>query len=267
MGVLNVTPDSFTDGGRFLDSGTALAQANRMIEQGAAMIDVGGESTAPGSTPIPAAMELGRIEKVVAALAPRTVLSIDTYHAATAERCLALGARIVNDVSALRGDPDLAAVVAASDAVLVMMYAKDGPLPHATETPAHYTDVVREVGDVLEARVEVAVRAGIGPERLVLDPGMGRFVSLDPTHSFEILGRFEELAARFAPIPLLIGTSRKGFLGLPLAERDPVSQLTATVAVSKGAAILRTHEVGMARSFLEAWSRMGLPIPAAAPAE
>jgi dihydropteroate synthase len=263
MGVLNVTPDSFTDGGLFQGKEAAFAQASRMMAEGAAIIDIGGESTAPGSSPLPASMELQRIEDLVAVLAQETVLSVDTYHASTAERCLKLGARMINDVSALRGDPNLARVLAGSDAVLVMMYAKDGPLPHATERPMHYEDVVREVGDFLERQVETAVQAGIEAERIVLDPGMGRFVSLDPAHSFELLGRFEELVDRFAPIPLLIGSSRKGFLGVPLEERDPVSQLTATVAASKGATIVRTHDPAMARNFLETWRRMALPLPAA----
>ena len=120
-----------------------------------------------------------------------------------------------------------------------------------------YRDVVAEIGDFLSGRVEVALAAGIPAERLALDPGWGRFISLRPEHSFELLHRFEELVARLAPIPLVVGTSRKGFLGLPMARRDPVSQLTAMVAVAKGATIIRTHDATMAQDFLAAWRQMG----------
>ncbi len=196
------------------------------------------------------------------ALAPAAILSIDTYHAATAARCLELGAAIVNDVSALRADPEMAAVVRDLRPVLVMMHAKDGPLPHATDRPVHYRDVVREVGDWLAARVDVALAAGIEEGQLVLDPGWGKFLSLDPAHTWELLARFDELVTRLAPIPVLIGISRKGFFGVPMAERDPLSQLTSLVAAEKGAALIRTHEVRMAAQFLDAAARMRLPLPA-----
>lgn len=263
MGVVNVTPDSFTDGGRYLVPPAALAHAREMLAHGAHILDLGGESTAPGSRPITSEEELLRIEPVVRMLAGEAVLSIDTYHAATAARGIELGARVVNDVSALRADPEMAAVVRDLGPVLVMMHAKDGPLPHATDRPAHYRDVVREVGDWLAARVDAALAAGIDADQLVLDPGWGKFLSLDPMASWELLARFEELVARFTPIPLLVGTSRKGFLGVPLAERDPLSQLTGLVAAEKGAAVVRTHDVKMAAQFLTAAERMRRQLPAA----
>ncbi|MEK0083182.1 dihydropteroate synthase [Benzoatithermus flavus] len=263
MGVLNVTPDSFTDGGRYLDTPAALAHARALLADGAHILDIGGESTAPGTRPITSEEELARIEPVVRALAAEAVLSIDTYHAATAARCVELGARIVNDVSALRADPEMAAVVRDLGPVVVLMHAKDGPLPHATDRPVHYRDVVREVGDWLAARVDAALAAGIDTDQIVLDPGWGKFLSLDPADSWELLARFEELAARFRPIPVLVAISRKGFFGVPMADRDPLSQLTSLVAVQKGAALIRTHHVRMAAQFLDAARRMRLDLPAA----
>ena len=265
MGVLNVTPDSFSDGGRHLAAEAAIAQARQMLADGAHCLDIGGEATSPGTQPLDAAEELARIEPIVAALAGEAVLSIDTYHAATAARCLGLGARIVNDVSALRADPAMADAVREHDAVLVMMHAKDGPLPHASDRPRLYGDVVREIGDFLEERVGHALARGIAAERLVLDPGWGRFVSLEPDHTFELLRRFDELVARFRPVPLLVGTSRKGFLGVPAADRDPVSQLTALSAVARGASFVRTHAPRMMRQFLALAAKAGLT-PASPPA-
>ncbi len=262
MGVLNVTPDSFSDGGRYAGFEAACARAREMVAEGASIVDVGGESTAPGSRPLDPEEELARIRPVVAALAPEMPLSIDTYHARTAAACLALGARIVNDVSALRADPELARVVAEAGAVLVMMHAKDAPLPHASDRPARYRDPVAEIAGFLLRRVEVALAAGIAAERIVLDPGWGRFVSLDPAHSFELLRRFGELAERLAPFPLLVGVSQKGFLGVPMAERPPLAQLAALHALERGAALVRTHHPRMMRRFLELADSMGRDFPA-----
>ena len=262
MGVVNVTPDSFSDGGRHLGADAAVAHGRQLMADGADLLDLGGESTAPGSRPITSDEELRRLEPAVRALAGEGVLSIDTYHAATAERCITLGASVINDVSALRADPEMVAIVRDLRPVLVMMHAKDGPLPHATDRPAHYGDVVRDVADWLSARVDVALKAGIDADQIVVDPGWGKFLSLEPDHSWEMLARFEELVARLTPIPVLVGTSRKGFFGVPLAERDPVSQLSALVAAEKGAALIRTHNVRMAAQFVAAAERMGRPLPA-----
>ena len=262
MGVVNVTPDSFSDGGRHLAADAAVTHGRQLVADGADLLDLGGESTAPGSRPITSDEELRRLEPAVRALAGEGVLSIDTYHAATAERCITLGASVINDVSALRADPEMVAIVRDLRPVLVMMHAKDGPLPHATDRPAHYGDVVRDVADWLSARVDVALKAGIDADQIVVDPGWGKFLSLEPDHSWEMLARFEELVARLTPIPVLVGTSRKGFFGVPLAERDPVSQLSALVAAEKGAALIRTHNVRMAAQFVAAAERMGRPLPA-----
>jgi dihydropteroate synthase len=260
MGVVNATPDSFTDGGRFLAAEAAIAHGRALLADGADLLDIGGESTAPGARPLEAGEELARIEPVVSALAPEAVLSVDTYHATTAARCLELGARMVNDVSALRADPALVDVVREHGCVLVMMHAKDGPLPHATEAPRLYRDVVAEVGDFLERRADHAVMRGIPAERLVLDPGWGKFVSLDPQDSFRLLEQFARLTERFSPIPLLVGVSRKGFLGVPMADRDPVSQLAALLALERGARYARTHHARMMRQFIEAGRRSGMAL-------
>lgn len=258
VGVLNITPDSFSDGGLYAGYDDAVRHARLLMAEGANILDIGGESTAPGSRPIDAATELARIEKVVAALAADCPLSIDTYRSVTAARCLELGATIVNDVSALRADPDLAAVVREHGATLIMTHAKDGPLPHASDKAREYDDLLVDVGDFLQERIDHAVAAGIDEKRLVVDPGCGRFTSLDPADSWELLGSFETLVQRLHPIPLMVGTSRKGFLSVPMEDRDPVSQLTSLVGAMKGARLIRTHRPKMARQFLDAAERMRL---------
>ena len=266
MGVVNVTPDSFSDGGRHLAPDAAIAHGRRLLDEGAHILDLGRRIDRPRQPPDHLARRscCGSSPWCAASRMAVAVLSIDTYHAATAARCIELGARIVNDVSALRADPDMAAVVRDLGPVLVMMHAKDGPLPHATDRPVAYRDVIKDVGDWLMARVEVALDAGIDADQIVLDPGWGKFLSLDPAHSWEMLARFEELVARLAPIPVMVGISRKGFFGVPVAERDPLSQLTSLVAAEKGAALIRTHDVKMAAQFLDAAGRMRLPLPARA---
>lgn len=268
MGVLNVTPDSFSDGGRFCGPDTAIAAGRAMLAEGAHFLDIGGESTAPGRRPIDAAEELARIEPVVRELAREAFLSIDTYHVRTAERCLALGARMINDTSALRAEPELASVVREHGAMLVLMHAKDGPLPHVTSADRRYVDVVQEIGDFLEERIAFALARGIPAERLILDPGWSAFLSHDPEDTFRLLRGLDRLVERFRPIPILVAISRKGVLRVPLAERDPVSQLAALIAASRGALYVRTHAPKMMAQFLEMARRCGwpLPEPAAAPA-
>jgi dihydropteroate synthase len=261
MGILNVTPDSFSDGGRYYETAAAIAAGRRMREEGAAVVDVGGESTAPGSRPIAAEEEQRRVLPVVEALAPSLPLSIDTYRASTARRGLALGAVMVNDVSALRADPDLARVVADHGAALVLMHAKDAPLPHVTDRPAHYRDIVAEIGDFLLRRAEVALAAGVREELLLLDPGWGRFISLDPKDSFQLLRELPRLVERLRPFPVVVGVSRKGFIGGDFDERDALSQFLAVDAIEKGAALVRTHNVRLLCRFLRAASQLGRRLP------
>ncbi len=257
MGILNLTPDSFSDGGQFASPAEALSKADGLLAEGAATIDIGGESTAPRATPITAAEELWRIEEVVKALAPRAFVSVDTYKSAVARRCLEHGARMINDTSALRADPEMAAVVRDFDAYVVLMHSKnDGPLPHATLVPKLYHDLVSQIAEFLKSRIDVALDAGIAMERIIIDPGMGAFISTDPEDSWKVLANLDRLRDCGVTAPILIGTSRKGFLGGALEERDPLSQLSALGAVLKGASIIRTHNVAMARSFLHSWIKM-----------
>ncbi len=254
MGVLNCTPDSFSDGGRHLQVSDALTAAEFELRE-ADLLDVGGEATGPTARPVTAEVELSRVLPIVERLARTRPISVDTFRSSTAAACLAAGATMINDVSALRFDPLMATVVREHGAFIVLMYSKEpGDAPHATKRAVHYTDVVREVGDFLEARVEYAIAEGISEERIVLDPGMGAFVG-DDGDSWELLSGIDRLKSRFGQLPLLVGTSRKGFLGGALHDRDPLSQLTALIAQVKGAAILRTHNPSMAKQFLATWKR------------
>ncbi len=264
VGVLNVTPDSFSDGGRYLAPEAALRRAREMVAEGADLVEVGGESTAPGRRPVGAEEEWRRIAPVVEALAGALPLVIDTYRAETARRALAAGALAVNDVSALRADPAMAETVAAAGGGLVLMYAKDAPLPHVTVRDVRYGDVVAEIAAFLRERAAVATAAGVAADAIVLDPGWGAFVSHDQTFTFELLRRFDDLARRLAPFPAMVAVSRKGFLGGERHRRDPLSQLAALHAVERGARFIRTHDPRMMREFLELARRLGRPVPVAA---
>lgn len=258
MGTLNCTPDSFSDGGLFTDTSTATAHAEKLFAEGAHLLDIGGESTAPGRAPVDAESELARIEPVVAKLASRFFLSIDTYKRSVAERCLSLGARLINDVTALRAEPEIADVVREHEAYVVLMYShQDGDKPQVAQGEAEYEDIIETIASFLSRRVEFALSQGIQESRIVLDPGMGGFLSPNPKYSWELIRRFPELRERFLDFPFLIGTSRKGFLGGAVQERDPASQLSALFAVQGGADIIRTHNVGMANEFLSVWRNCG----------
>lgn len=264
MGILNVTPDSFSDGGHYLSPEAAAQRASAMVSEGADIIDIGAESTAPGSSPLSAEEEWRRLEPVLHALfsapslsAPSSsaplLVSVDTYKASVAERALKLGAFMINDVSGLRADPAMAEVVASHSAYLVIMHSKEvGSHPHASDAPRHYEDIVSEIAAALRSAALKAEAAGVKADQIILDPGMGRFISLNPADSWELLRRYGELCESLRDYPVLVATSRKGFLGGTLDERDPVSQLTALHALTSGAKIVRTHCPGMMRTFLGA---------------
>ncbi len=243
MGVVNVTPDSFSDGGRFLDPEAAIAHARALLAEGADLLDLGAESTRPGAAPVPAAAQLARLTTVVETLVRESdaTLSIDTSDPTVAAHLLDLGARVVNDVSAL-GDPRMAAVVAARGAGLVLMHMRGTPT--TMQAAPRYDDVAREVRDFLAARQAMAVAAGIPAERIALDPGIGFGKTL--RHNLELLARLPELAALGRPV--LVGVSRKSFLG-SLLDDAPVDQrlagglAAAAIAVQLGARIIRTHDV------------------------
>jgi dihydropteroate synthase len=242
MGVINVTPDSFSDAGAHLRVEAAVTAAWGMLDCGAAMIDVGGESTRPGSEGISAEEELGRIEPVLTDLngAPR---SVDTSKAVVAKRALELGAELVNDVTALRGDPDLAGVVADAGAYLCLMHMQGDP--RTMQDNPTYDDVVSDVKAFLEERLSFAVDAGVREELVCLDPGIGFGKTVE--QNFELVRRLDELAAIGRPI--LIGFSRKSSLARILGDSDAkVGTTAASVGVAvaafdRGATILRAHDV------------------------
>jgi dihydropteroate synthase len=235
MGIVNVTPDSFSDGGVHLDPDAAAAAARRMIEEGAAIVDVGGESTRPGHEPVSLDEELRRVVPVLERLAGVPV-SIDTSKAEVARRALELGAELVNDVTALRGDAGMAELVAASSAWLCLMHWQREP---------DYEDVVADVRAFLEERLRFAVAAGVDEDRIVLDPGIGFGKTV--AQNFELVRRLEELAELGRP--LLVGFSRKSSLGRilgdPDAKQGPLSAsiAAAVTAYERGATILRVHDV------------------------
>jgi len=242
MGVVNVTPDSFSDGGVNFAAGDAVASARRMVEEGAAIVDVGGESTRPGSDGVSSDEELRRVVPVLEQLEGIPV-SIDTSKAAVARRALELGAELVNDVTALRADPELAGVVADSGAYLCLMHMLGEP--RTMQVDPRYDDVAAEVAAFLEERLRFAVEAGIPEERIVLDPGIGFGKTVE--QNFELVRRLEILLALGRPV--LIGLSRKSSLGRLLGDSHATTGSTAAsvgaavAAYDKGATILRVHDV------------------------
>jgi dihydropteroate synthase len=239
MGVVNATPDSFSDGGVHLDPDVAAAAARRMIEEGAALVDVGGESTRPGSEGVSAAEELRRVVPVLDRLGGDVPVSIDTAKAAVARAALERGAILVNDVTALRADPDLAGVVADSDAYLCLMHMQGEP--RTMQEEPRYDDVAAEVASFLEERLAFAVAQGIPAERVCLDPGIGFGKTV--AHNLELVRRLDVLLALGRPV--LVGFSRKSSLRLLTGSDDLLgaSVAAAVAAFERGATIVRVHDV------------------------
>ena len=243
MGILNVTPDSFSDGGRFLDRATAVAHATRMVDDGADILDVGGESTRPGSTPVSADEELERVHPLIERLAelhPAVPISIDTRKADVAAEALDAGATIVNDVSG-GADPAMFDVVRDREAAVVLMHMRGDPTT-MQEAP-HYDDVVGEVHEYLRQRIETAELAGIDPERIAIDPGIGFGKDLD--HNLELMHGVDALLDLGRPV--LVGPSRKKFIGtildLPVEERVEGTVGAVVWMVARGAHLVRVHDV------------------------
>ena len=243
MGILNVTPDSFSDGGRFLDRAAAVAHATRMVDDGADILDVGGESTRPGSNAVSVDEELERVRPVIERLAelhPAIPISIDTRKASVAAEALAAGAAIVNDVSG-GADPDMFDVVRERDAAVVLMHMRGEP--KTMQEAPRYDDVVGEVHEYLRQRIEAAELAGIDPERIAIDPGIG--FGKDLEHNLELMRRVDVLLDLRRPV--LVGPSRKRFLGtiLDVPEDDRVEGTIGAVVwlVSRGAHLARVHDV------------------------
>lgn len=242
MGIVNVTPDSFSDGGRFLDPAAAVDHGRRLLDEGADVLDVGAESTRPGSDPVPPGEQLRRLEGVIGPLAAEhgSCVSVDTARAAVAARALDWGATVVNDVTSLR-DPGMAELVAARGAGLVMMHLKG--TPRTMQRDPRYADAAGEVVDWFRVRLRAARRAGIADDQVAVDPGIG--FGKRPRHNFELLARLEELGAFGRPV--LVGVSRKSFLGasleLPVDQRLEGGLAATAVAVFLGARVVRTHDV------------------------
>ena len=252
VGVLNVTPDSFSDGGDFLDPDRAVVRAAAMLDEGARIIDVGGESTRPGSDPVPPEEELRRVVPVIRKILeerPDAAISVDTYRARTAEAALEAGAEIVNDVTALRGDPELAKVVADARCPVVLMHMKGEP--KSMQRDPTYEDVVRAVRDFLAGRAEHAVASGVDPQDVILDPGIGFGKTLE--HNVDLLRRLDALVD--LGYPVLVGTSRKSFIGRLSGAQEARDRIFGTVATTvlayeRGATFFRVHDVRANREAL-----------------
>jgi dihydropteroate synthase len=252
MGIVNATPDSFSDGGRFAGPEEAIAHARRLIDEGAELLDIGGESSRPGSDPVPLDEELRRVLPVIEALASAGVpLSIDTTKAEVARRALAAGAVIVNDITAMGGDPDMANVAAEAGAGIVLMHMRG--VPRTMQIDPRYDDVVGEVFGYLDDRVEWAEAKGIPRERIAVDPGIGFGKTM--VHNLEILRNLHRFATLGCAV--LVGTSRKKFLGT-ITGRDVANRATASAVSSlgaciSGARIVRVHDVAATADAIKVW--------------
>ncbi len=243
MGILNVTPDSFSDGGKFIDENAAVQRGKRMLADGADIIDVGGESSRPGSDPVPEEAELRRVIPVIERLSSETdaVISVDTTKARVADEAVRAGASIINDISAMRFDPAMAGVAAKTGAGLVLMHMLG--TPKEMQVNPSYKDVVREIREFLDARGKAARDAGVAWEAIVYDPGIGFGKTVE--HNLLLLKRLSE----FKPLmrPMLVGPSRKSFIGavldLPVEERLEGTAAAVALAVANGADLVRVHDV------------------------
>lgn len=247
MGVLNLTPDSFSDGGKFNNQTQAVRRALQIEKDGADILDIGGESTGPNSKNVSLNEELRRVIPILKKIRKQTKLpiSIDTYKAEVARQALEEGADMINDVTALRGDKKMAKLAAKYKCPIVLMYSKD-KTPRTTTQKKHYKDVIQTVENFLQKRIEYAKTQGISPKNIIIDPGMGQFVSAIPKYSFEIIARLNEL--KKLGYPILIGISRKSFLRGRLNERDEISAALSPIAYLNGANIIRTHDVKRIKS-------------------
>jgi dihydropteroate synthase len=251
MGVLNVTPDSFSDGGRFLDPDVALDRAHSMVDEGADIIDVGAESTRPGASPAPEEEEIARLIPVLECMGSgfQLPVSVDTSKATVAALALEMGAEIVNDVSGLKGDPDMAGVVAGHNAGLVIMHMRGNP--ETMQSMTDYGDVTCDVMSELEESAQIAREAGIEPERIVFDPGIG--FAKDHIQSCTLLNRLDRINVMQRPV--LVGISRKSYIGkilsLPVEERIEGTIAASVLSIIRGARILRVHDVKEVRRAVE----------------
>lgn len=249
MGILNLTPDSFSDGGEYLDEKSAIKRALQMEKEGADFIDIGAESTGPKSKNVSAKEELKRLIPILKILRKKTKLpiSIDTYKSEVAKEALEEGADMINDVTALRADPKLAKIIAKYDCPVILMYSKDNT-PRTTVKAKKYTNIIKTISTFFTQRIKFAEKNGIKKENIIIDPGIGQFISSIPNYSFEIITRLREF--HNFDHPLLIGLSRKSFLGgKNMAERDLKARPLSAIAYLNGASIIRTHDVRGLKEF------------------
>lgn len=259
MGVLNVTPNSFYDKGKYADTEAAVARFDELVKEGADIIDIGGESTGPGSKDVDAKEELKRVLPVLKKVCKKRTkcwISIDSYKPEVVNAALKEGVNMVNDVLALRADPKLAKLIAKAKVPVVLMYSKDETGRTSRKSPK-YEDVVEDVKAFLKKRIKYAKDAGIDAKQIILDPGQGAFVSMDSAASCRLLKALKEFKQFGSPI--LVGSSRKSFIGevldLPLEERLEGSLACAAIAVLNGASIIRTHDVAATRRVVDmAWA-------------
>lgn len=242
MGVLNLTPDSFSDGGEHNNLKNALARVKEMEAEGADIIDIGGESTGPNSSDISYGEERRRVMTILKKVLEITKIpiSIDTYKSKIAEEAINLGAKMVNDVTALRGDKNMAKTVAKLKVPIIIMYAKD-KTARTTTQEKHYIDVLKDIKKFLKERMSYAKKNKISTSKIIIDPGMGNFISKLPKYSFEVINRLPELKS--LGYPICIGASRKSFIGGSMGERDIKGQIISAIAYLNGASIIRTHDV------------------------
>ena len=252
VGILNVTPDSFSDGGNFLDPEAAAQHAASLLDEGAGMLDVGGESTRPGSDPVSQEDEIRRVVPVIERIfsaRPEAVISVDTYRSGTATAALEAGARLVNDFTALRDDPRMASVLRVARCPVVLMHMQGEP--KTMQKDPQYQDVVREVRDFLAERAECAVAAGVRPEHIIVDPGIGFGKNLE--HNLDLLNNLDAIVD--LGLPVLIGASRKRFIEMitgvqEARERIPGTVATTVLAYERGATYFRVHDVRANREAL-----------------
>jgi dihydropteroate synthase len=252
VGILNITPDSFSDGGDFLDPEVAARQAFAMLDEGAGILDLGGESTRPGSDPVSQEEELRRVIPVIErilSVRPEAVISVDTYRADTATAALEAGARLINDVTALRGNPRMASVVEEAACPVILMHMQGEPKTMQNEP--HYDDVVREVKDFLAQRAEQAIGSGVRPEKIILDPGVGFGKNLE--HNLALLRNLDAVVD--LGFPVLVGASRKRFIGEISGVQEARARVFGTVATTvlayeRGASYFRVHDVRANREAL-----------------
>lgn len=252
MGIVNVTPDSFSDGGAFLKQQDAEEQILKLIKDGADIIDIGGESTGPGSKDVSADEEMKRVKPLIDFIAKNKLtkkaqFSIDTYKAPIARYALENGFAIVNDVTAMRGDRDMIDVLVMYQPQVILMYSKD-KTSRTTSEDKQYEDVIADIKSFLIGQIISLIDAGFPEENIIVDPGMGMFISSDPKYSFEIIDRLPEL--KQMGYPVCIGVSRKSFLGGKTEDRDGLSAEWSTKAVENGADIIRIHNVGLLKKSL-----------------